>query len=322
MLFSDSAASAKNFEKLEKAKGIEFSLRSVSELKKNLKTEADCLIYADAVDQDAAALKKQINMLSSMNRAFGIVDAKGSISDPAWLFHSGAADYIGKFIAKEGVDAARIKKVAAFAKRFLVDTSCEEAADRVNFSAPLSGCDWTSVKEGSSYMFSFLFFELDDQQTIKRNLSGTLLEKFQRKVQSFVEYSFADINGKVWMWNNLCGLVLFPFDGQHCPAIMKAFQLMLNRRIISFEDFNYDMFMSYRIAIHIGESAFMSRGNTGEIVSDSVNSIFHLGQKFAEPATLYLTADAIGFVPKGLEDMFVPAGAYEGREIYRMRYLV
>lgn len=324
--FSDSAAVAKIFAKLEKAKGINFQVLPSSELKKGFAFERDSIVYSDFSAVDATSLKKQLNLLASLNRAFGVVDPKGIIGDPAWLFHSGAADYIGKAIAKDGIDASRLKRVAKYAERFISCDENEQAAaskkEASRYCAPLSGKDWSSVKEGSSYMFSFMFFELDDQKTIKSHLSGTLLDKFVNKVYSFVERNVADLNGKVWMWNDLCGVVLFPFDGESCPALMRAFNIMFNRKIISFEEFNYDMLLTYRIAIHIGETAYMERGNTGEIISDSVNSIFHLGQKFAQPGNFYLTEGALSFVPKGIEDMFIPAGKYEGREIYRMRHLL
>jgi hypothetical protein len=95
--------------------------------------------------------------------------------------------------------------------------------------------------------------------------------------------------------------------------------LMLNQRLISAEEFCYDFLVSFRVALHIGNTVYQLRGDTGTIVSDSINSIFHLGQKFAEPGSLYLTEDVRPLLPAGLEKSFVSEGIYEGREILRMR---
>ena len=114
-------------------------------------------------------------------------------------------------------------------------------------------------------------------------------------------------------------VVLFPFDGKRCSAILTCFRMMLDRNIISAEDISFNALISYRIALHIGNTVYRKRGDTGGIISDSINSIFHLGQKYAESGNFYITQDAFSFIPKGLSDYFVPAGIYEGRRIMQMR---
>lgn len=197
-----------------------------------------------------------------------------------------------------------------------------KTSSQVKFTSPVSGNDWKKITQGKEYTFSFMYIELDDQKEIKKRFPGNALEDFTRKFHNFVEQSVSDINGKIWMWADLGGLVLVPFDGETCPAVFKGFNMMLNRRIMSFENFDYDMLFSYRIAIHIGSTVYQSRGDTGRIVSDSVNSIHHLKQNFAGAGKMYLTEEAYKFIPRGFENYFVKAGTYEGREIYRMLELL
>ena len=104
-----------------------------------------------------------------------------------------------------------------------------------------------------------------------------------------------------------------------CAANQIPFRMMLERNIISAEDIGFNTLLSYRIVLHICNTIYRKRGDTGDIVSDSINSIFHLGQKYAEPGNFYATQDVFSFIPKGLSDYFVPAGIYEGRKIMQMR---
>jgi hypothetical protein len=121
----------------------------------------------------------------------------------------------------------------------------------------------------------------------------------------------------VWMWMDFCGLVLIPFDGERCEAVLSCLRMVMNRAITSVEDCELGMLLSFRIALHIGNTVYRARGDTGSIISDSINSIFHLGQKFARPGHYLLTENVEPFIPSGVRDLFKGEGVYEGRMIYR-----
>jgi hypothetical protein len=126
------------------------------------------------------------------------------------------------------------------------------------------------------------------------------------------------MNGRVWMWMDFCGLVLIPFDGERCEAVLSCLRMVMNRVIISAEECDLGILLSYRIALHIGNTVYRARGDTGTIISDSINSIFHLGQKFARPGHFLVTENAEPFIPAGVRDLFRSEGVYEGRMIYRL----
>ncbi len=321
-VFSDFQNVNSCFSALEKAKGFSVKYNSLSDLKKKGPSSPDdAVIYADFGGMEQAAVKKNLAVLSSLNRVFGILDPKGTFDDPALFFHSGASDYIGKALFRSGIDAARIKRVYEFGRKTL-PIQTDKPDNAVKFTSPVSGNDWKKITQGKEYTFCFMHIELDNQKELKKRFPGAALESFTKNFHGFVEQSVSDINGKVWMWADLGGLVLVPFDGVTCPAIFKGFNMMLNRRIMSFENFDYDMLLSYRIAIHIGNTVYQTRGDTGKIVADAVNSIHHLKQNFAQAGKMYLTEEAYRFIPPGFENYFVKAGSYEGREIYRMLELL
>jgi hypothetical protein len=66
----------------------------------------------------------------------------------------------------------------------------------------------------------------------------------------------------------------------------------------------------------------MERGNTGTIVSDTINFTFHLGTRYARPGSLYITKPVYDHTHPGLKDLFVKDDPFEGREVYRMRKIL
>jgi hypothetical protein len=121
------------------------------------------------------------------------------------------------------------------------------------------------------------------------------------------------------MWNEFNGLALFPFDGSSCDAVIPCLRLMLANRIFS-ADFPFlSTALSYRIALHIGSTVYRRKGDTGEIVSDALNSVFHLGRRFLAPGNFTITKAVYDRVPECLKSCFREGGAYDGTAIMRMR---
>ncbi|MCP4132230.1 MAG: hypothetical protein GY754_14760 [bacterium] len=332
ILFSDNKNIPKCFTAIEKAKGFTLEYFPLSELKKQLKKpEPRSFIYVDISNNTAADIAKTAKFLAKQKGlCFGLIDSKGAVSDTAELFFNGASDYIGKGLFKEGIPVKRLKQAIDFKlpeagsppaadkiEETIQKTAAKKNASKANYI--LTGNSWKEIKPGKEYTFCFMFVELDNQAYIKKHLSGALLNDFTSAFHDILEETVAPINGQVWMWMDFCGLILLPFDGKKCDAIQTGFKLMLDRKIISFEDYPFNTLLSYRIALHIGNTLYKNRGNTGTIVSDSINSVFHLGQKYAKPNTFSLTEDVVEFIPEGLEEWFMPDAKFEGRNIIKMK---
>ncbi len=297
-------------------KGHSISYHAVSEVQKILEGGSGGFVYLDCWNQTEPAMKKLMQALQKKEGYnFGIIDAKGLYRDPALLFFSGASDYIGKDLCASGLTQKRLQEAVNFKSAEIEAFIEHEKA--VSRMAALSGRDWSGVKSGSEYTFLFMFIELDNKAEIRQmgqEYATRVLDQFHDYITEVV----TPVNGKVWMWMDFGGLVLFPFNGKECEAVIPAFKLMLDNRFTSSEIFNMDILLTYRIAMHIGSTVYKSRGDTGTIVSDSINSIFHLGQKFATPGTFCMSQDIFQYVPKGLGHCFMSAGDFEGREIMKM----
>ncbi len=150
-------------------------------------------------------------------------------------------------------------------------------------------------------------------------MGASHIEKTIASFRKYLEKYFAPLQGQIWMWMDFGGLIIFPFDAEKCDAILASFRMILNRHIICIEEIDINTVLSFKIALNIGNTVYRKKGDTGNIISDSINSIFHLGQKYTPPGNFYLTREVFEYAPASLKKMFLDAGEYEGREILRMR---
>lgn len=322
-VFSNTKNIEKSFTAAVKGKKHSLRVSPASDLKKSAKgLSAGSLVYVDLSSLKKTEVPQAIKLLSKLpGSLFGIIDPKGTVTDIADLFHGGAADYLGAASLKKGVDQKRLDQVMKF-KQFEAtaeETQGKSAAQKKNYI--ISGRDWKNIKQGQEYTFYFMLIELDNKNALK-GLAPELFDDITETFRQYVQDMVAPMNGRIWMWMNYGGLVLFPYDGKECDIVEAALRLMVNRKLMSAENIQYDMNISYRIAMHVGNTVYKSKGETGEIVSDSINSVFHLGQKYAEPSSFFLTHDIFTMLPKSLLDYYIPAGEYEGRKIFRMKHLL
>jgi hypothetical protein len=318
VLFTGSKTLAKFFARVSSLKGNVLTVFPVKEMKQNLKKiPSGSLVYCDLDSIPTKDRDKIIALVCARkNILAGFIDQKGVIRDPAMLFHKGAADYIGKGFTSASFDVKRVKTIMEFKPLFIESSGMSTT----RLTIKPSGTDWKLIRPGTEYTFSMMFIELDRSNDIKRSVFGKGAANPIELFRTFVENHVARSNGRVWMWTDCCCLVLFPFDGKTCEnALITGFRMYLDRKIYSIEESIFNTLISFRIAIHLGNTVYKKRGDTGTIVADSINSVFHIGQKFADEGSLYITDDANRFTPERLRDYLRSSGNFEGREIFRMR---
>jgi len=302
-------------------RGGEFDVRQqpAKDYRKSLQSCTEPIVlYLDIQGFSPAETTRALKYLTASETALiGLIDPKDSIQDVAGLFHDGIFDYIGKTLWKDGVTLKRMRKaVDAFSWLTEEEEGEEEEKSGVEL---LTATGWDQVASGNEYTFSFMFFELDLNEDWKSKSGREHLDRVTSSLEANVQRIVSAGGGRIWMWAEYGGLALFPFNGKGCEAILTSFRMMLNRTIISAEDFEFDTLLSFRIALHIGNTVYRPRGKTGTIISDSVNFIFHLGHQFAEPGGLYLSGSVYPYIPHGLESSFIDCGNFEGNRIYRMK---
>lgn len=328
-IFSDSADIKNLFQSSNKLQQ-NFLFEPSKNLKKILKnSDQDLIFYFDISKLPDAEIPGTIKFLYKLEDLhFGIVDPKGKIADIAELFHHNCFDYIGKDLIKKGFTSKRIKQVTGFLQVRRIkgdltgDISDKEISESIATDYIYSGNSWKDIRAGKEYSFCFLLIELDEQNKLITQYGRGKLNDLINDFREVIQRMITPIKGKIWMWMDFGGLILFPFDGKKSDAIVNCFELFMDKDLISIEKFAYDTMLSFRATLHIGNTVYQPSGKTGNIISDSINSIFHLGQKFAKPGTLVLTENIHPFIPEGLRDYFIPNGEYEGRKTWRMRKIL
>jgi hypothetical protein len=81
--------------------------------------------------------------------------------------------------------------------------------------------------------------------------------------------------------------------------------------------------VEFTFALHYGQTTFQAPGKTGAVISESVNYIFHLGIKRANPGRLTISKDMPEEVlPDGLRDFFMDVEEFEGISIRHSRRFI
>ncbi len=319
VLFTNRKNLDKQFTGVKRSRSYKVEVKSPDELKSFLKSvRKQTLIYIDAAVYKLDDLKKTIPALERNDFIrWGIIDQTEHLVDVSDLFHRGCADYLPKAVVTKGVPAKRIRSVLDF-KPFPDSAAAPEQIDEKAMGWKIAHNGWKDIKSGEEYTFCFLYVELDMQEEWKTKSGKAHMDDIQDIFRRHLERHFGPLGGKIWMWMNRGGILLFPFDGKTCDSILTAVRFVLNRTIFSVEEYHYDTLITYTMGFHIGNTVYKSRGQTGEIVADTINFLFHFGNQFAEPGHLYCTETVMPFIRSGLKTLFKKSGAFEGVSIFSM----
>ncbi len=326
VFFTDSQAPLKYFSAFDKSNKWELTSFSCSKLRKLLKNPSEDTVYLlDYASVSEDNQKKELNYLLKKEEVPRIIiDRKNDIDDPASILMKGC-DYLGSKFLKEGIKPARLNSYFDFYygsgdESEGVAAGSEKAdSGKKNKTKHIAVKDgWKEIKSGKDYTFYMLFTEISIPAEWKKKSGSRHLNNLKQTFQALAEREASLCNGKVWIWNEYGGLILFPYTGVSCSPVIAAVKLLLNRVISSVEDFNLHTPIELRAAMHLGITTWKKRGNTGTIISDSLNSIFHLGSKYTPLNDFDITEDVYLELLPELKKLFSETGDFEGRKIYRL----
>jgi hypothetical protein len=291
-------------------RGIE--RRHVNELKSVLSDlPADTLIYLDVGGLTQAERSRLLRAtLNKAGRRVGIIDPKGSVRDVAALFHAGAVDYIHTSAGAGALSLGRIAAVRSYAS--LVGAVPGDAPQAPVLpalaalkrlgSARIPGggdSEWEGVEDGNEHNFAFLYVEVDDVDEMRKHYEPDSLSKAMETFREFVFKMVSPSGGRLWMWSRFSGLVLFPLRALDFPAPLCGLRILLSRVFFDAEESPLPGRLSFRMALSIGSTAY-TVGDPGRILSEGINSIFHLGRRFARPGQFLFTWEASVLTPEPL----------------------
>jgi hypothetical protein len=311
--------------KLRKRKGLVDEVRYLDpkDLAAELKAaDSPTLCYLDTASIEESKLDGYLKTLGKNDSVlYGIIDAGGKIKDVARLFHQGAVDYVGRSVLNAGPGMSRLKSVTQYGQSVhptILQQAAAVATSEKRASYAPSGSDWTAVAAGREYTFAIMFIELDGKDRMQKSYDHKNLSIALTSFRNYIEGFVQKFRGRIWMWSSFGGIVLFPFDAKTCPALTCGFRLLLFKHLYDIEGSHFPQFLSFRMVLQIGNTTYTEE-DTGHVVSDSLNSIFHLGQQFAKPGNFCIGEEVLKFGHPALRSYFVAAGSFEGRKILRMR---
>ena len=307
VLITRSQESLSCFDTIRRSKSIDLEVRDDLDWKKTIR-ENGSMIYLDIGSLSPREIRKAIRTLESQDTlTYGIVDPEGRIDDPADLFHGGASDYIGPDLLNKRLSLSRINQ----AMNFYPDVEDEEEE-----SGDLS---WETIREGDEYPFYLLYAELDILPEWKTKSGSSFITGLLKTFESHMNRVFLPLGGQLWMKSDYGGLYLFPYSEGSSDIIPACMRLILNRVLISMEVFSYGTLLPYHFSLDTGTTVYRKKGNTGTLISEAVNFIFHLGQQYTQPGQFVISRRAAEHIPAGLADCFVPCGNYHDQDILRMK---
>jgi len=317
-LFSKNRKVLSFFAKLKKSRTFSLIIYNPVNYRKILSTETDNIFtYIDLSGFSDIQKSKLITFITRQKKFdFGIIDPENWVKDPASLFFKGASDYIPKSAITGTISVKRVKEAVSF---YTLEEAGSSSFPQDNTDGIFSGSNWDTIKTGQSYTFIFMFIEIDILEEWIANSGKTHLESIMDYFYSHLNAVIKPLNGKIWIKTTYGALVLFPYAGSATPVIIESFKLILNKLIISAEIYPFKTILSYRIALDLGTTKYLARGNTGNIVSDSVNYIFHLGNQYIKKGNFYLTNRIHEDIPPGLMEYFILEGDFQGKTIHRMK---
>jgi class 3 adenylate cyclase len=315
--------------------GPDVTVEPVTRMKRVLPLlEQGQLVYLDMGGLGEVERRRSLAALSKKPGIHvGVIDPQGKAQDVASLFHAGIVDYMGKGFRGTGLDARRVERVLAFAgARTGGPAAAPGPAAPAEPSAPArgekhGGDPWSAVTVGREHSFAFLFVEVDGVDAIKRRCGADNLSRAMETFRSFIERMVGQHGGRLWTWGGFGGLVLFPLQGRAGSAdseqagagtpVLCMLRTALARVLYDVEESPLPASLSFRMALSSGSMVYRER-DTGGVIAESLNAIFHLGQKFTRPGTCTLTEDAVRLAPERLRALCVPVGPFEGKRIFRL----
>jgi len=326
---------------LEKNKKIT-QVEIVPRIPKGYKLNPDDQAYLDISGLSGTEITRALGQLKKDAAFWGIIDPKGAAPDPSAFFFNGASDYIGPGLLKSGLNNKRFMEALSFAaaKKSPGKTSADEsetktagtrgaAKDTTGKKKPrklpagkFGG--WKSIRAGTQEFFFFLFVGVAGKPNLHSLVGEAAFNVIMNRVRDVLRQSLREADALLWMETEETSLFLIPPRLPNCrAAIEAALKLILNCRLIAMEKLGLKVPVEFTIALHYGKTVFEAPGETGDIISEPVNYIFHLGAKKAEPGRLTISDDVgKGAIPEGILNIFKPAGIYEGIPIYHSRRFI
>jgi hypothetical protein len=307
--------------------------KAAAQFPAQLPKDAD-FFYIDVTGITDTGLKKLFTQTKniSKNIPWGIIDPKGSINDTAALFFDGVSDYLGPkfFKASQKIDSKRIKIALQWRKDEIIKSKTTKENEHTENAFLKTGVKfppanifpgWKKMTAGKTIPFYLLYCSFRGKTQLETRFEEKALPQIHKRFTGLLDYYFKDSEGINWIDTGRDCLFLIPPKAKNIEQIIKdCLRMIICAPIITMETLAIKVPVNFVFVLHYGSISYKPPGKTGTVVSDAVNTIYHLGTKKALQGRLTVSTEVPdGTIPKLLEDCFVSAGDYKGLKIWHSK---
>jgi hypothetical protein len=180
---------------------------------------------------------------------------------------------------------------------------------------------WKKMQTGKNMSFYLLYCAIQGKVALDSRLDTKVVAQVHNRFLEYLDEKFEECDGLLWINTGKDCLFLVPPKVKCVEAAVKTcIGTIVSAPIVTFETLGIKIPVNFIFALHYGSLTYKPPGNTGTIVSDAVTYIFHLGAKRAETGRLTISGELPDkSVPEPLQDCFLPAGEFEGRNIWHTK---
>jgi len=259
-IFTNNTHLENNFVKSKKKSNITVNFHPYSELRKISKNiTKPTIIYLDIADQTDSYQKDWGYLTKQKNIFPALLDPNTIIEDSFSLLHNGAVDYLAGPNIHNLFQEKRFALIQKYLEQYRSDYQ-KDSTEQENPIQPLANLipasGWNDIKEGKEYSFYLLYIEIDDKEELEKKYNKANLSQTLAGFKAFIEKHIYPYSGRMWMWHDFGGVILFPYTSDKCQCLVSAFKIMLYRFLYDTEDSNFPHFISFRMAMHLGNLVY------------------------------------------------------------------
>ncbi len=176
---------------------------------------------------------------------------------------------------------------------------------------------WGVLREGFTYEFSFLSFDIVGNSELVRRYSKNEIMRGFTDVKRLVAGMVEKREGRMWRWEGDGGLAAFYFGNKNAQVTLAAIELLLELFMYNLFDCPFNEPLSIRIAAHTGPCQFFN--NVNEIRSATINRLIEIEARYAVSDSLTISPSVYTDLGTKLESFFQPVEISARSNLYRYK---
>lgn len=180
---------------------------------------------------------------------------------------------------------------------------------------------WKKMQTGMSMPFYLLYCSVEGKTSLDERFNEKIVAEINKRFIEWLQDNLTGSDCLLWMNTGRDCLFLIPPKARCVEEAIKAcFNMLISAPLFTLEVLDLTIPVNFIFALHYGTVKYKPPGQTGTVVSDAINFVFHLGAKKAELGRLTLSGELPGVsVPKALQDCFVSTKDFEDRKIWQSK---